>query len=191
MKKLLILLAVFFSLGTAVRAQEVAVKTNLLYDATTTLNLGVEWGLAEKWTLDISGNYNPWEFSRNRQWKHALLQPEARYWFCEKFNRHFVGVHLHGAIYNAGKLKLPFHIGEDGIRKNRYKGWLAGAGVSYGYHWILGKRWSLEASLGVGYAYLGYDRYRVCPTCKEKTGHEVKHYFGPTKAALSVIYILK
>ncbi|MCD8135102.1 MAG: DUF3575 domain-containing protein [Parabacteroides gordonii] len=173
------------------QAQDIAVKTNLLYDATTSMNLGLEFGLAEKWTLDVSGNYNPWEFSDNRQLKHAMLQPEARYWFCEKFNRHFVGFHLHGAIYNAGKLNMPFDIGEDGIEQHRYKGWLAGAGVSYGYHWILGKRWSLEANIGIGYAYLGYDGYRICEDCKEKTGHENKHYFGPTKAALSIIYIIK
>lgn len=40
-------------------AQEVAIKSNLLYDATTTLNLGVEMGLSAKSTLDISANYNP------------------------------------------------------------------------------------------------------------------------------------
>lgn len=191
MKKLIVWLALFLIPVAFLRAQDVAVKTNLLYDATTTLNLGVEIGLAEKWTLDVSGNYNPWEFSNNRQLKHALLQPEARYWFCEKFNRHFVGVHLHGAIYNAGRLKLPFHIGDEGIRENRYKGWLVGAGVSYGYHWIIDRRWSVEATIGVGYAYLGYDKYRICEHCKEKRGHESDHYFGPTKAALSIIYIIK
>lgn len=40
-------------------AQKVAVKTNLLYDATTTMNLGLEIGLGKKWSLDLSGNYNP------------------------------------------------------------------------------------------------------------------------------------
>ena len=43
-------------------AQKVAVKTNLLYDATTTMNLGLEIGLGKKWSLDLSGNYNPWKF---------------------------------------------------------------------------------------------------------------------------------
>ena len=38
------------------RAQDTAVKTNLLYDATATVNLGLEVGLAPKWTLDLSGN---------------------------------------------------------------------------------------------------------------------------------------
>lgn len=46
-------------------AQKVAVKTNLLYDATSTINLGVEFALTPKWTLDVAGNYNPWTFSNN------------------------------------------------------------------------------------------------------------------------------
>ena len=44
-------------------AQKIAVKSNLLYDATTTMNLGLEIGLAKKWSLDLSGNYNPWKFN--------------------------------------------------------------------------------------------------------------------------------
>lgn len=42
-----------------VYAQRVAIKSNLLYDAATTMNLGLEIGLAPKWSLDLSGNYNP------------------------------------------------------------------------------------------------------------------------------------
>ena len=61
MKRAFILL--FFMLGCLViesKAQKIAVKSNLLYDATTTVNLGLEFGLARKWTLDIPVNYNPW-----------------------------------------------------------------------------------------------------------------------------------
>ena len=35
-------------------AQEVAVKTNLIYDATLTINAGVEARLAPKWTFDLA-----------------------------------------------------------------------------------------------------------------------------------------
>ena len=54
MKKVAIL--ILFMLGCAIsegHAQKVALKSNLLYDATTTMNLGLEIGLACKWTLDI------------------------------------------------------------------------------------------------------------------------------------------
>ena len=179
------------SFGSFAFGQQLVMKTNLLYDAGTTINLGVETRLSEKWTLDISGNYNPWSFSQNRQLKHILLQPEGRYWFCSAFNRHFVGMHLHGAIYNAGRLDLPGDFGAKNIQINRYKGWLAGAGVSYGYHWILRKRWSMEGTVGVGYAYLKYDKYYLCEECLQKSRAEHKHYFGPTKLGLSLIYTIK
>ena len=175
-----------------------AVKTNLLYDATLTFNLGTEFAAGRKWTLDVSGNYNPWTFSENRKMKHWLVQPEARWWSCTRFSGHFVGIHAHTGGYNWGGM-LPWGFGSGrmfgsienpNIQNHRYQGWLAGAGVSYGYHWILGNRWGLEASLGVGYAYLDYDKY-PCARCGRKIGSETKHYFGLTKAAISLVYILR
>ena len=80
MRKSLFVILLF--IGISLPAQNVAVKTNLLYDATATLNLGAEIGLAPRWTLDLSANYNPFSFSDNRKWKHWMAQPEARKWFC-------------------------------------------------------------------------------------------------------------
>ncbi|MBR3801092.1 MAG: DUF3575 domain-containing protein, partial [Rikenellaceae bacterium] len=34
-----------------VKGQDVAIKTNLLYDATRTVNAGIEVGLAPRWTI--------------------------------------------------------------------------------------------------------------------------------------------
>lgn len=191
MKHFFLTMALSLLYGAPIFGQSVAVKSNLLYDATTTIHLGAEVGLAPKWTLDVWGNYNPWKLSDDKSLKHFLVQPEARYWLCEKFNGHFFGLHAHYGQYNAGRLDMPFGIGENGIQKHRYKGWLAGAGLSYGYHWILDKRWSLEATLGIGYAYLNYDKYELCETCKRKIQDNVTHYFGPTRAGLSIIYIIK
>ncbi len=164
--------------------QKVAVKSNLLYDATTTLNLGFEFGLTDKITLDLSGNYNPWRFGDYRL-KHGLIQPEIRYWRCEKFNGHFFGLHGMYAKYNVGGLFF-----NDNMRHNRYQGHLFGAGLSYGYQWILNTRWNLEASLGIGYARLSDKKY-PCADCGEMIKSESRNYFGPTKAAISIIYIIK
>ena len=41
--------------GTA-SAQRLAVKSNLLYDITSTINLGVEYEVAPRWTLEMSAN---------------------------------------------------------------------------------------------------------------------------------------
>lgn len=168
----------------SIKSQDIAVKSNFLYDITTTLNLGIEIGLAPKWTLDIPVNYNPWEFSKDRKLKHWLVQPEARYWFCERFMGHFVGLHAMAGGYNVGALKVF------GLDDHRYEGYLFGGGISYGYQWILSKRLSIEATVGVGYVHLDHSKY-PCTACAEKIGDYTKNWIGPTKVGLSLIYIIK
>lgn len=163
----------------------VGIKTNLLYDATSTFNLGIEFRTGRKTSLDISGNWNPWTFSENRKWRHALVQPEFRLWTKETFSGHFFGLHAHYAYYNVGR--LPKSIFSDYMAEHRFQGWLAGAGISYGYRWNFTRNWGLEATIGVGYAYMDYSKYE-CGTCGKKLGDETKHYFGPTKAGITLIY---
>lgn len=179
-----------FGCGERVSAQNLAVKTNLLYDATATINLGVEVGLTPKWTLDVSGNYNPWVYGGNKKMKHWLVQPEARYWSCERFRGHFFGAHLLGGRFNAGGLKLPFGIGKESFRTHRYQGWGVGGGLSYGYHWLLTGRWSLEATIGAGYIRFRYDRYGSSK-CSPNQGTFSKNYWGLTRAGVSLIFIIK
>lgn len=173
-------------------AQNVVVKTNLLYDITATANLGIEFKVAPKWTVDISGNLNAWTFSDNKKWKHWVLQPEARYWLCERFNGHFVGAHLVGGIYNMGNWNTDFtFLGTDfgQLKEHRYEGWLVGAGIAYGYHWMLGRHWSVEAEIGIGYVYTQADKYE-CPRCGEQLeNNKPHHYVGPTKAVVNLIYV--
>lgn len=161
-----------------------ALKTNALYWATTTPNLGLEIGLSKKFTLDISGNYNPWKFSDHKRLKHWLVQPELRYWPCERFNGHFFGLHAHVGEYNVADIKIL------DLENKHYQGNLYGGGISYGYQWILGNHWSIEATIGVGYAYLDYSKY-TCDKCVTKIKDDTKNYWGPTKAGLNIIYVFK
>lgn len=170
------------------QAQDLAVKSNLLYDATATINLGVEAGLAEKWTIDISGNLNAWDFSGNRKWKHWLIQPEARYWLCDKFNGHFFGLHVHGGAFNTANVKTPFGLFGD-CSSERHEGWYYGAGISYGHQWMLGKRWNFELSIGAGYVRSDYDVYEN-PVCGDYLGKGHGNYFGITKASASIIFLI-
>lgn len=199
MNKSITLLLIFFFVGKGLCGQEakdtillpgsktlpnIAVKTNVIYDALATFNLGTEVKLSNYLTLDVSFNYNPWTFSENRKFKHFLVQPELRYWIFEPFNGSFWGTHLLYSRYNAGN--LPF----GSLRNNRYEGNAYGVGFSFGHQWIISSRWALEASIGLGYVHLDYTRYQ-CHTCGVKTGEGNKNYLGPTKAGLSLIYILK
>ncbi len=174
------------------RAQEVAVKTNLLYDATANVSLGAEAAVGQQWTVDLAGSFNLWKFANDKQWRNYLIQPELRYWFCNRFNGHFVGVHVHGGQFNMGNLDMNFKfLGTDfgKLRDNRAQGWFAGAGISYGYDWILSRHWNLEAEIGIGYSYCRYDLY-PCAVCGNKLeDNRVHNYFGITRAALAIVYV--
>lgn len=184
----LILVAAF---GRESMAKDFGIKTNLLYDATLTVNLGAELQVAPKWSIDLSGNLNAWTLSHQRRWKHWLIQPEARYWFCEGLGGHFVAAHLVGGQYNFGKIGIDHDfLGNEVsmLRDKRYQGWFAGAGIGYGYSWLLGKHWNLEAEIAIGWAYTKYDRFG-CAGCGKREGRGHHNYVGPTKAALSVVYV--
>lgn len=172
------------------RAQDVALKTNLLYDALLTPSVGIEVGLAPKWTVDVSGQINNWDVN-NHLWKQWVIQPEARYWLCQRFSGHFFGAHTLGGQYNFGHVDLPFKfLGTDfrELKEYRRQGWMVGAGIAYGYSWILDRHWNFEAEIGIGWIYTRYDTYR-CADCGKKVKANTPHnYFGPTKAAINFVY---
>lgn len=179
------------SSGT-IKAQSLALKTNLAYDATTTINVGAEAALSSHWTFDLSANYNPWTFSDNKKLKHWLVQPELRYWTCNKFMGHFFGVHLLGGQFNCANWNTDINLlGTDfsQLRNHRFQGWAVGAGVAYGYAWALSKHFNIEAELGVGYAYTRYDKFKGQVCGEQIENDRTHHYFGPTKLALNLVYL--
>ena len=179
------------ALAGGASAQQVDVKTNLLYDATASINLGVEVQLAPKWSLDVSGDFNNWDIS-GQKWKHWFVQPEARYWFCSALAGHFVAVHGIGGRFNIGNLKHASDIlgtNFSYLKDHRAQGYGLGAGLAYGYSWILAKHWNLEAEIGLGWIWTKFDTYE-CANCGRKLEDGVTHnYFGPTKAAINLVYV--
>ena len=175
--------------GTA-KAQQVALKTNLLYDATTTPNIGAEMGIGKQSTVQLFYGLNPWKFGHGDDMKYAkhwILNPEYRYWFCQRFNGSFVGIHAFGGEYDAANVKVPFGFWNE-LEDHRFEGWYVGGGVSYGYQWVLSRHWNFEAAVGVGAAYIDYGKFN-CGECGKKVEDGHKIYVGPTKLALSLLYM--
>lgn len=191
MMKRKLMAGIVFLLSTASGlAQQAATKTNMLYWATTTPNLGVEVAVNQKHTAQLFLGLNPWKQSGGDQssLRHWLVMPEYRHWFSQKFDGWFVGAHALGGQYNVRAVKLPFGMMKS-LRDHRYEGWYAGGGVTGGYQVKLARHWNFEASLGLGYIYTKYDKYK-CRTCGEKLNTNHKNYVGPTKVALSLVYLL-
>lgn len=178
---------------------QVAIKTNLLYDATTTPNLGVEVGVGGKSTINLVYGLNPWSFNSEthgkRMAKHWVLMPEYRYWLCSRFMGHFFGVHAMAGEMNVSNVSLPMPGGffsgvnlTKAVKDSRFQGPFAGVGVTYGYQWPLSRHWNIEAEIGAGYGHVWYKQY-PCGNCgaKIRSGHA--NYAGLTKLGVSIMYV--
>ncbi|MDR0508131.1 MAG: DUF3575 domain-containing protein [Dysgonamonadaceae bacterium] len=170
------------------RSPVFTINSNLLYDVTTSMNIGMEFKVAKRLTLKLPVTYNPWTFADNKKFKFLLVQPELRWWLCEPFAGHFFGLHGHYALFNVGGIGPENITGN--IFNHRYEGDLYGAGISYGYQFYLAPRWNLELNIGAGWAHITYDRY-PCEKCASVELSGTKDYFGPTQAGITLIYIIK
>ena len=179
-----IVLFLLLCTGT-VSAQHTALKTNLLQWGTTTPNAAAEFALGRHFSLERGGAYNAWKFDNGMKLNLYMARPEFRYWLCRKFEGHFVGVHGHYGHFNIGL--IPF---VPDMKDHIYRGDFYGGGISYGYHWAIGRRWGIEAVIGGGYANLKYGKYR-CVECAEKVAEYKRNYFGVTRAAINLIYFIK
>ena len=202
MKRYLII-AVFAFLASmgSVHAQKVAMKTNALYWATATPNLGMEFAMSDRWTFELEGGYNPWNLDTNNNMKvkHWLVSPEFRYWFCNSFQGHFIGINANYTQFNIGGLpqgmpnlfvNLNTEVPMPDLSVARIQGWAVGAGLTYGYAFPIARRWNMEFTVGYGWWYTQYDQFesRKCGLFQQAVA---RHALGPATAGISFIYMIK
>ena len=160
---------------------KVAIKNNLLFDVALVANLGIEISPWTHWSLDIPVWYSPYNISSTRKIRLLAIQPEFRWWLKEAMNGHFIGLHTHVAGFNIAL--------NDYARYQDPNHALWGIGLSYGYAMSLGKseHWSMEFSLGAGFANYQYDAYRNWNNGpKFKSGSD--YYWGITRAGIALSY---
>lgn len=174
----LALLSASLLMPMQMKAQRVAVKTNALYWASFTPNIGAEFRVNRHVTFNFEAAYNHLKIF-NIDTRGAMITPEVRYWFSARPQAgHFVGIAGIGCHYN-------FEIGD-----NRHKADLYGGGLTYGYSFVLSRRWSLETTLGVGMAHV--QEMRWDKDVYEPDEANVKRWNPiPIKAGVTFVYLIK
>ena len=159
-------------------AQIFAVRADALAALTGTLHLGGEVSVADKWSVEASGYWNPVKSSSLSMNFHAV-QIGSRYWLYESFVGHFVGGQLSYVGYDLGS------------RTSRYNGRAYGIGISYGYAWMFSKRWFVTLEAGVG-LYRTKDTRRD-PTVWDWDDEYIYHYrrwtLAPSRLEVSFSYL--
>lgn len=180
-KKILLTGAALLCLcSNASYAQRIALKTNMLYLATLTPNIELETRIAPKFTSSISIAGNFYKYKENYEPGFLLIEPEIRYWFERPMARHFLGI---AGLYGDYNVKWG---------DMRHDGDAIGAGLTYGYDFVIGRRWNIELSLAAGMAHIRDIKYNVQETPVAPTEPNDKGWKPAVlRAGITLSYILK
>ena len=167
----------------------VALKTNLLYYAVTSLNLEAEVPVGRSISILAEDLFPWWEWANKYCLQLWELGTEARYWFTpwntpgtEKFKGFFAG-----AYGMSGKYDFQFDTAFN------YQGEFWSAGLSGGWSTVIGRTgWGrLELSVRLGYLQTDWRHYYPTESydklIQDKTNAGRSKYWGPTKAAVSLV----
>lgn len=156
-----------------------ALKTNMLDYLVLMPNLELEWAFADRWSVALEGQ-GAWyaKNSPHKVYRLATLMPELRYWVIDRSLWHGMYVGIFGG---AGLYDLS-----NGNKGHEGEGFMAG--LSLGYMWPIGKHFSLDAGIGVGYlnirdkVYMPRDGHYLYQYTKDI------NYFGPLRLKLSLVW---
>ena len=170
----------------------IAVKTNLLFDVASALNIEIEAPIGKRWS--VAGEYIfPWWLWEDKQYCLQVLSGnlEGRYWFGDRnvkaqLTGWFAGLYAGGGYYDL-------EWGDKG-----YQGeFFIASGLSGGYVHSISKNGKLrmEYSLGIGYLQTKYREYVPQKGIDDKWHliHQANgkySWFGPTKAKVSLVWMI-
>ncbi|MDR0295598.1 MAG: DUF3575 domain-containing protein [Prevotellaceae bacterium] len=169
-----------------------AVKTNLLFDLGTALNVEIEVPIGKRWS--ILGEYIfPWWLWESKQYALQVLSAnlEGRYWFWNHTDRQVLTGWFAGLYAGGGYYDIEW-------RNKGYQGeFFIAAGLSGGYAHTLGKNsnFRMEYALGVGYLRTNYREYVPVfgiddewHLIRQKSGTYT--WIGPTRVKVSLVWML-
>lgn len=164
----------------------IALRTNLLYDAALIPTIGAEFDLGKLWSIGFDYN-GTWFYSvsRHRYWQtiggYLTLR---RYLKADEEGRPFMGHHF--GVYGQ-LLTFDIEFGDKGWQ-GAYPNW--GGGIEYGYSAWLSNRLNIDFSIGVGYLRLKYKEYDPDGDSFKWRGTYRRNWWGPTKAEVSLKWLL-
>lgn len=168
----------------------IALRTNLLYDATLSPNIGVDVRVDSTWTVGLLAGINAWDIDKekNKKWRHMLFSLRARKFLNESvFHKGYIEADVIYSHFNVGNVKFPFGLYKS-VRDRRLQGDLVALGGKYGYSWILARNWRIEAEAGVAVGYAWFKEYD-CPHCGTFLGNGDRIFLLP-QLGINIVYII-
>lgn len=179
-----LVIVVLFTLVAQVpmKAQRMAVTSNLLEDVMLAPNLGVDIVVSDRQSFSLDVTCAPYKLSESFHNKQMAVRAGYKFWLVQSLYSHFISI---DGVLCSSDVKFR-NIGS----RDEY----VGLGIGYGYSFVISKKINIVPSAGVGLAY-GYNY--------EGTDHMVKPSLGVqstrtaairpiiTRLAVTIQYVLK
>lgn len=163
-----------------------AVKTNLLYDVLSSLNIEFEVPIGRNWSVAASWAFPWFIYGGNKYCMELLdLNLEGRYWFQNRdrmLGGFFAGAYVRGGMY------YDLQWLDNGVQGDYF----FSTGLTGGYSLKLSEHLNMEFSLGIGYLVTEYDKYvmRDDYNILAFTEKGRTTWFGPTNAKVSLVWLI-
>ena len=170
------------------------IRTNMLYDALLVPNIGVEFYIGKDWSVVANWMYGWWKRDHSHwYWRAYGGDIALRKWFGKAAKeKPLTGHHL--GIYGQ-MFTYDFETGGKGYMGGKPGGTLWdkmnwAAGVEYGYSLPVARRLNIDFTIGVGYWGGTYHEYKPVDGCYVWQSTKQRHWFGPTKAEVSLVWLI-
>ena len=172
----------------------VALKTNMLYDALLVPNAGVELHIGKGWTVGADWAFAWWKNDAHRFcWRVCGGSLGVRRYIGraaagQPFAGHHAGAYAQIFTYDFQAGRHGYMAGKPGGTLSDQAGYAFG--LEYGYSLPVGRCLSIDFSLGAGYMGGKYHEYISADGCAVWQKRSRRHWFGPTKAEVSLVWRL-
>lgn len=157
MKKTLLLILISWSMFCFSQEEKsIFVKGNILFAPISVLNVGLEYQLSSKYTLQGDVLISPWKSIAGNHAQIYMGTLEGRYYFKEAFKHWYVGINAGSGVFDITKYNY--------FNTNRFqRGFAFTLGGTIGYQFQWRDKWNIDVFLGGGPVQSFYHGYEEIP----------------------------
>ena len=156
MKKLFLAACVAASLAVSAQEHSLYLKGNVLTAPVGIMNVGAEYQLSPKYTIQSDLLISPWKSFAGNHAQVYMGHVEGRYYFNEAFKHWYVGVNAGAGVFDLTKWNY--------VGTNKFqRGFTFMLGATAGYQFQWKERWNIDVFLGAGTSQGSYHGYEHVP----------------------------
>ena len=147
-----------------------------------TMNASFLYSVSRRSTVGATLRYNPFRFGRGggaRMYKMRAAEVNYRFWPWHVYSGWWMLADAQAREYNRANIW--------GMDYDE-QGWAVGAGLGFGYTYMLSDRWNVEGGVSVWGGYKDYKRYE-CADCGRLVRKGAKPFFEPDRVFVNLVYV--